>query len=485
MRSITAMTSAAQPGSASWTGETLTLTYGARGAQLAPPCRGLPARLGEDPTPQPDDRAAALRRLDEPGRAEQPVLGMLPAHQRLGAPHPAVGQAHERLVVQQELAALHSPAQPREQRGPGRLAGVTVRVEHRDAPPSLRLGPRQRHVRGPPDIGGRGRRRARHGDPDARRDLHGAPAHPEREGQRLLDAARHEFDGAGVDDVLHEHRELVAAVADDQVGSGDLMQSRRDLDQQPVTQVVTQRVVHGGEAVEVHDAQPEIDRRGGGEGAAQPLLAVGAVGEERERVLRDDVGHLAAQALLLLTVHAVAQRAGVARGHLVEHDREPRAAVRAEREGDGQPLAQQGERGGQHVLGGVPRAGPLAGQAAAEQLAADRTGPQGPELLVAAGGREPAQQAGEPRAQVGRAAWAPASVAQRPARSATAASSLSPTSAASQSGPHALAPGVLRVEPGQRHGRQPGPIRQAGGTHHGATSRVRPAGPGADRTDCP
>ena len=260
---------------------------------------------------------------------------MLPAHQRLGAPHPAVGQAHERLVVQQELAALHSPAQPREQRGPGRLAGVTVRVEHRDAPPSLRLGPRQRHVRGPPDIGRCGRRRARHGDPDARGDLHGAPAHPEREGQRLLDAARHEFDRAGVDDVFHEHRELVAAVADDQVGSDDLMQSRRDLDQQPVTQVMTQRIVHGGEAVEVHDAQPEIDRRGGGEGAAQPLLAVGAVGEERERVLRDDVGHLAAQTLFLLTVHAVAQCAGVARGHLVEHDREPRAAVRAEREGDG------------------------------------------------------------------------------------------------------------------------------------------------------
>ena len=244
------------------------------------------------------------------------------------------------------------------------------------------------------------------------------------------------------------------------------MQSRRDLDQQPVTQVVTQRVVHGGEAVEVHDAQPEIDRRGGGEGAAQPLLAVGAVGEERERVLRDDVGHLAAQTLFLLTVHAVAQCAGVARGHLVEHDREPRAAVRAERERDGQPLAQQGERGGQHVLGGVPRAGPVAGQAAAEQLAADRTGPQGPELLVAAGGREPAQQAGEPRAQVG-----PRRVGageRRPApreirdRGLVALS----TSAASQSGPHPLAPGCSASSRGSGTAGSPGRSGRLGALDH-------------------
>ena len=150
--------------------------------QLAPPCGGLPARLGEHPAAQRHDRAAALRRLDEPARAEQPVLGVLPAHERLGAAHPAVGQAHERLVVQQELAALHPVAHPGEQRRPGRLAGVAVGVEHRDPPAALRLRPRQRDVRGPQEVGGRGRGRARHGDADARRDLHGPPAHPERAG---------------------------------------------------------------------------------------------------------------------------------------------------------------------------------------------------------------------------------------------------------------------------------------------------------------
>ena len=62
-------------------------------AQLAPPAGGLRAGGGEHPAAERDDRAALLGEPDEPARPDQPLLGVLPAHERLGAAHPAVAAA--------------------------------------------------------------------------------------------------------------------------------------------------------------------------------------------------------------------------------------------------------------------------------------------------------------------------------------------------------------------------------------------------------
>src|SRR3712207_2766702 len=52
----------------------------------------------EHPAAQRHDRAALLGELDELARADDPLLRVLPADQRLRALQAAVGQAHQRLV---------------------------------------------------------------------------------------------------------------------------------------------------------------------------------------------------------------------------------------------------------------------------------------------------------------------------------------------------------------------------------------------------
>ena len=66
--------------------------------QLAPPPGGLRARGGEHPAAELHDRAALLGEPDEAAGPDQPLLGVLPAHEGLGAAHAAVGQRDQRLV---------------------------------------------------------------------------------------------------------------------------------------------------------------------------------------------------------------------------------------------------------------------------------------------------------------------------------------------------------------------------------------------------
>ena len=271
---------------------------------------------------------------------------------------------------------------------------------------------------------------------------------------------------------LHEHGELVATGARHQVRGRDVVQPRGDLHQQPVAEVVAERAVQVGEAVEVQGAQAEVGRGGGGEGAAQQLLAGRAVGQQRQRVLRGDLGHPPAQVFLLLAVDAVTERTGVPRGHLVEDGGKPPPGVDAEGERGGQALTQQRERGGQHVLGGMPRAGPLAGQAAAQELTTDRPGAQRPELLVAAGGGEPVEQAGEPLVQArvcvdGEPRPAPGEV-----RHGGGVGSRHVRDVAVGPEP-VVGLRAVRAHLVQRRGRRSGAIRQAGGSHHAATSSSR------------
>ena len=148
---ITAMTSADPARLApAGPGETFTLTYGARCAQLAPP-GGRPAGRPRSSTQRPSGTIAPLRSATSTNRPgpSSPLLGMLPAHQRLGArtrPSASARAVGRRSRTRRRSTPPHMPANSASRAARPRRG----RVETTRRPPSLRLGPRQRHVRGPP-----------------------------------------------------------------------------------------------------------------------------------------------------------------------------------------------------------------------------------------------------------------------------------------------------------------------------------------------
>ena len=77
-------TSAANPGSTAWRGDTLTLIVSAssRAIRVAPRPQ-LPARRGGDEPAERHDQPGLLGERDELGRRDQPALGVAPADERL------------------------------------------------------------------------------------------------------------------------------------------------------------------------------------------------------------------------------------------------------------------------------------------------------------------------------------------------------------------------------------------------------------------
>ena len=75
-------------------------------------CHQLAARLLEHPRADRHDEPGLLGQVDELVRRDQPALGVLPAHQRLGARRSvAVGERDDRLVEDAELVALERAVQ--------------------------------------------------------------------------------------------------------------------------------------------------------------------------------------------------------------------------------------------------------------------------------------------------------------------------------------------------------------------------------------
>ena len=131
------------------------------------------------------------------------------------------------------------------------------------------------------------------GERDADRGRHDqlAAVEVERVLQRLLDALGDHGRLARVADVVEQDRELVAAEPGDGVaGPQGRLQPARDGDQQPVADVVAERVVDELEAVEVQ----EQHRRAGGRAAAlrapdrlrQAVQEQHAVGQPGQRVVQ-------------------------------------------------------------------------------------------------------------------------------------------------------------------------------------------------------
>jgi len=106
----------------------------------------LQAGLAQHPAADRVDEARLLGQGDELVGAHQAALRALPADERLKAHQAGVGQAHDGLVVHDELVALHGAAQAVLQAQPPHGPGVQGLVEDLGAGAAGLLGPVHRDV---------------------------------------------------------------------------------------------------------------------------------------------------------------------------------------------------------------------------------------------------------------------------------------------------------------------------------------------------
>jgi hypothetical protein len=169
---------------------------------------------------------------------------------------PTRGKVADRLRVEAEAIMGERVANPRRGRlGPLRAALLLVRVaEEGDLVLSLLLGPVHRLVGGDQDRLAAGfALAAEHSDPDANRDALGV----RRGGGALGDRGAQvlsKLEGPGGVGLRHQHRELVAREAGDNVSPAHpLPQDVRDLADQDIAGMVAEGVVDLLEAVDVDD----------------------------------------------------------------------------------------------------------------------------------------------------------------------------------------------------------------------------------------
>ncbi len=181
---------------------------------------------------------------------------MIPAHQRFHARDLESLEIDLRLVVEHELLLLHRMAQFAEQGKARRVVLVELGV-----------------VEGMPAVGMLGRVHGHVGalyqdirvhavigvkrNADARADVESLLLDPERRAQRLQQHARG-HGGVFVADRRQQDGEFVTAHARHRIDVAQFAaQARRDLLQQQVADLVTQRIVDVLEAVEIHQQQGE------------------------------------------------------------------------------------------------------------------------------------------------------------------------------------------------------------------------------------
>ena len=282
----------------------------------AGPAQGVTAGLLEHPGADRDDQPGLLGRGDEVGGVDQSALGMVPAHERLGAADGAAGQLDLGQEAQHELAALDRPAQRELGLVAARGARAHAVVEDLVDPAATLLGAVHRGV-GLADerVGVLGAQR-RQGDADARADVDLVAAQRERRAQRLGDALGDPDRVALAGDVLAQDGELVAAEPRGGVARPQHAgQARGHRAQQLVAGGVAHGVVDRLEAVEVEEEDGER-RRVAAEARERLAEAVdeqGAVGQAGEVVVHRLVREPCLEALAL-----DGQRDRVAQGALVD-----------------------------------------------------------------------------------------------------------------------------------------------------------------------
>ena len=163
-------TSARNSGRASWRPETLTVTpRSAACGKRSRHCATCAVACSSTQRAERGDEAGLLGEADELGRADDAVARAVPAHERLDAEQPVLGDVEDRLVVDAELLALDGAAQVA--LGPQAREGVLAHllVEELVAAAAALLGPVHRGVGlAEHRLGALGPARDR--DADARRD---------------------------------------------------------------------------------------------------------------------------------------------------------------------------------------------------------------------------------------------------------------------------------------------------------------------------
>jgi hypothetical protein len=258
------------------------------------PAPGLSARLLEHPRADRRDEPGLLRQRDELVRRDLALVGMDPAHQRLGPRHPSVGHCDDRLVVHGQLATVDSAPQ----RGLRLVADTgphpQLLVEHLDPSAAALLGSVHGGIRvaqrGVGVVSSGGQPHA-----DAHPDEHLARVEQEGRADGLGDALAHQPGLDLVGQTLADDHELVTAEAGDGVArADDVAQAGGNGAEELVPRCVTAAVIEHLEVVEIEEEHGDeaVVAPAAGQGLLQAVEEEGAVGQAGQHVVQRLVGEL-------------------------------------------------------------------------------------------------------------------------------------------------------------------------------------------------
>ena len=254
--------------------------------------RGEAHRLGEHPAAELPDHAALFGDADELRGRQRAMDRMVPADQRLGADNRLAVRRIDRLVGEPQLAAtIECCAQLALDQPSARQDVVHVAGKNLVAAATVLLCLIERDVGLAQQVVGIRAGVGRHCDADACADEHLVAHQQERPAEVIQQLGAQILGGADVPDVDQYDGEFVAAEAGNGVDLPDAgFEAARGLAHQFVAGRVAERIVDGLEAVEVDVEQrdPAALALRGEEGALQPILEQGAVGEAGQPVVEGE-----------------------------------------------------------------------------------------------------------------------------------------------------------------------------------------------------
>ena len=279
-------------------------------ADLQPEPEGVEPRLRtqagllEDRPADGEDGAVVLGQLDEMGRGQDPVLGMVPPHQGLRPDDPLVRQRNERLEVDLDLLALDRMIEGRvEVEAAGRASAHPVHVEQRDlALAAALLGPVHRHVSVVQKIVARGAGVAQR-DADAhRRDHLVAATEHDRFAQGVQHPVGHLAGVLGRGHPFQDDHEFVPTETGQRVARPDgTPEALSDDPQHLVAHPVAQVVVDDLEPIDVTEENGDATSRTISleQGVVEVIEEQAAVGQPGQRVLERMARQLLLEGLAL------------------------------------------------------------------------------------------------------------------------------------------------------------------------------------------
>src|SRR5262249_33827662 len=232
------------------------------------------------------DQARLLGERDELARGQEPLLRMLPAHQRLDALRLTGAKVGLRLVDEMKLLLRDRLAQLGRQRQPANVLRLAARVVDLEAAAVL-LRDVHRDV-GAPDqaldvaaVVGEER------DADARSDRHRELVQKHRILERVADQLDRPLDIDLTIDPNHDAELVPTEPGNDILVADRVRQSRRELAEKRVAARMTERVVYLLEAVEVDEQDRDLrsTTRRLLELLRQPLAEEVPVGKRRQAVV--------------------------------------------------------------------------------------------------------------------------------------------------------------------------------------------------------